>query len=93
MARLYELLVTHAGANPKGFTQFITVQLQSEKPRPEYRFQGSLGFGGKLNYDPGRGFTVTCYSEDLTPERERIMLTTNLMLHKNGFNNDRRYAP
>lgn len=36
----------------------------------EYRFQGRLGFGGKV-WAPanGRSPTVTCYLEDRNPER------------------------
>ena len=42
----------------------------------EYRFQGNLGFGGKF-YNSGGKWYVTCYLEDLTPERELIIKTVN----------------
>ena len=47
----------------------------------EYRFQGALGFGGKvwLCLD-GRGVFVTCYSEDETPERLNIINKANKLL-------------
>lgn len=39
----------------------------------EWRFQGDLGYGGKLKYQSHDGFHVDCYREDETPERlERI---------------------
>lgn len=38
-------------------------------PVLEYRFMGSLGFGGKLRLDSWRGAVVTMYPEDETPEK------------------------
>lgn len=93
MATLYQILIEHAGAPASGVASFITAQLQGDQPCPEYRFQGKLGFGGKLYYDRARGFTVTCYSEDLTEERKGILEATNRALFKNGFNRDPRNAP
>lgn len=93
MAALYQLLIEHAGAPASGIASFITAQLQGEQPCPEYRFQGKLGFGGKLYYDRARGFTATCYSEDLTDERKGILAATNRALFQNGFNRDPRHAP
>lgn len=93
MATLYQILIEHAGAPASGVASFITAQLQGEQPCPEYRFQGTLGFGGKLYYDRARGFTATCYSEDLTEERKGILAATNRVLFTNGFNRDPRNAP
>ena len=41
----------------------------------EYRFQGDLGFGGKIYMEhPPR---VSCYKGDETPERLRMIRVTN----------------
>jgi hypothetical protein len=45
----------------------------------EWRFCGSLGFGGKLRYS-NDGFRVTCYSEDRTPECDKCIQTANARL-------------
>jgi hypothetical protein len=46
----------------------------------EYRFSGSLGFGGKLHYNGFRGAYVTCYPEDLTDERQATIDKVNEQL-------------
>lgn len=92
MSTLYQLLISEVGAKPGQVADFLTHQLGDE-PCPEYRFQGSLGFGGKLVYDRSRGFTVTCYPEDETPERKELLKKVNTLLHQHGFNIDPRYAP
>lgn len=47
----------------------------------EYRFQGNLGFGGKLwgNRSP---LVVSCYREDETSERLQVIKNTNEELSK-----------
>lgn len=45
----------------------------------EFRFIGSLGFGGKVWSDSGRLY-VTCYQEDRTPEREAAIKRANARL-------------
>ena len=45
----------------------------------EYRFMGSLGFGGKLYAERG-GFRVGCYPEDETPQRLAAMERANRLL-------------
>lgn len=45
----------------------------------EFRFMGSLGFGGKVRASGGRVF-VSCYQEDETPERVATIDRTNSML-------------
>jgi hypothetical protein len=46
----------------------------------EFRFGGSLGFGGKV-WNNGC-FYITCYKEDETPERIRAMEKANEELEK-----------
>lgn len=45
----------------------------------EFRFMGSLGFGGKVHWTGGRLY-VSCYSEDRTPERAAIVERANTKL-------------
>ncbi len=42
----------------------------------EYRFQGYLGFGGKI-YAQGDAVWVSCYREDETPERLALIAVAN----------------
>lgn len=65
---VYALLVEHCGANPDQREDFVRAM---EGDCTEYRFIGSLGFGGKLyhsryNRPPLR---VSCYPEDENPAR------------------------
>ena len=46
----------------------------------EFRFQGSLGFGGKIYFNPHRGLYVSCYREDETPERNSAIERMNAWL-------------
>lgn len=45
----------------------------------EYRFMGSLGFGGKVWWNRGQLY-VNCYPEHMTPEREVTIAATNKRL-------------
>ena len=42
----------------------------------EWRFQGDLGFGGKI-YNKYDGLRVSCYPEDMTPERKAMIERAN----------------
>lgn len=47
----------------------------------EWRFGGSLGFGGKFWADTlGKRHYITCYPEDSTPEREKLIREVNARL-------------
>jgi len=49
----------------------------------EYRFQGTLGFGGKFRDNANRlAPYVDCYSEDRTPPRSAIIEAVNAELSK-----------
>jgi hypothetical protein len=49
----------------------------------EYRFQGSLGFGGKLYVeDHGDRWRVSCYREDETSERREAIRKANKRLRE-----------
>ena len=79
--RIYDILVAHAGAyDDKGGCVRIQFRYFMESEGKEFRFQGRLGFGGKFRKDGGWNgnvWHVTCYSEDETPERRRIIEQTN----------------
>lgn len=73
---IYDILVFRVGAHPADRDAFV---FHLTDGREEWRFQGSLGFGGKLYVEPRR-WRVGCYREDLTPERERVIGVTNAAL-------------
>lgn len=73
---IFELLVTNAGARESMRDEFVYHLTHGCK---EFRFQGSLGFGGKLYVEP-RGLRVSCYREDETPERNETIEKTNAAL-------------
>src|SRR6185312_14716735 len=77
---IYDILVAHAGASvaENNYQQFRRFMEEGDK---EYRFQGLLGYGGKFWNTDGRWF-VNCYSEDVTPERAKIIEQTNIHLVK-----------
>lgn len=70
---VYDVLVEHAGTHPDGREEFV---FHLTRGCTEYRFMGSLGFGGKL-YVERRGWRIGCYREDLTPERAEAIRVTN----------------
>ena len=75
---VYGVLVEHAGAS--GYdddrSQFVRVHT-GHAVCTEFRFMGSLGFGGKYRSETS---TVDCYPEDLTDERRKIIQKTNAVL-------------
>lgn len=77
--KIYDVLVTHAGASNEESSRISFVHEFSKRERPtsEYRFMGKLGFGGKFRYP---AFTVDCYPEDETPARRTVIEHTNQQL-------------
>lgn len=71
-----EILSQHAGF--RGDVPMF-MHAQTRSVCPEYRFQGSLGFGGKL-YREGDRMWVSCYREDETPDRFTVIERTNAAL-------------
>jgi hypothetical protein len=63
---IYDILQTECGATDYWRENFCYAM--QEQDCREYRFQGSLGFGGKLYNNHGK-LHVSCYREDETPER------------------------
>ena len=72
---VYDILVQHAGANNDQRDREWFIYVHKDTCR-EYRFQGSLGFGGKLYVEPD-GWRVSCYPDDRTPRRQAIIDATN----------------
>ena len=77
-SRIYDILVIHAGASDRGddLQSFVWTQ---ERGCREYRFGGSLGFGGKFYADRFE-WRVGCYREDDTPARCRAIQEANAAL-------------
>ncbi len=70
------MLVNTCGAHRDDGESFIRYA-QEDDPL-EFRFQGHLGFGGKLYFESVP--RVACYKEDETPERKRIVDDANEFL-------------
>ena len=79
--QVYDLLIEHAGAlDSLGQREsFVYHFAKSDSIPTEWRFQGSLGFGGKFWRNDGRIY-VTCYPEDQTPARRKVIEVTNKSL-------------
>lgn len=73
---VYRVLVDEAGASDRECEDFMFF---AGKGFREYRFQGRLGFGGKVRWD-GRRVWVDCYPEDMTDERRAIIERVNRLL-------------
>lgn len=79
-ARIHDILVEHAGMIGAGFhRQYRDFVHALATDCREYRFGGSLGFGGKYWPEEWR---VSCYSEDETKERRETITRTNEALAK-----------
>lgn len=76
---IWDVLVEHAGASELGRSDFVDVETWQDCT--EYRFQGSLGFGGKFWRNRDRWY-VTAYPEDVRglPERQQAIDTANAAL-------------
>lgn len=71
---VFDILVEHAGVSEQQRGEFVY-----HFGTREFRFQGNLGFGGKLYNDDG-DLSIGCYKEDYTPEREKIIEEVNELL-------------
>ena len=73
---IWDVLEQHCAAPPSMWPQFEYHFPQCR----EFRFQGSLGFGGKVWKRYGAGVFVNCYAEDETPERRAVVEAANQAL-------------
>ena len=71
------ILVETCGASQHEDDTECFVRYAQDNPQ-EFRFQGNLGFGGKLYF--GTVLRVACYQEDETPERKRMVDHANKLL-------------
>lgn len=77
--KVYDLLVSIGGA-PEGYRySFIFAHTADNTICTEWRFIGLLGFGGKYRSETN---SVSCYSEDETPERLSLIRKLNAELSK-----------
>ena len=78
--KIWDVLVKHAGASGLLSERncFVYSFCEDKHPPTEYRFCGSLGFGGK--FWNNNAFYVTCYKEDETPDKTKIILEVNRLL-------------
>jgi hypothetical protein len=74
---VYQVLVDTCRANSSGLSGFVYNFTSNDTGR-EWRFQGSLGFGGKFWYPE---MAVDCYLEDETPDRLASIDKANSMLY------------
>jgi len=84
--KIYDLLVEHGGA-PSRLIHGRDVHKESfvhhatEVGITEYRCVHALGFGGKF-WNRWEGWDVTCYQEDETPERKKLIKKLNKLLEE-----------
>lgn len=78
---IWNVLVAVCGAN-RDEDEFSSFEAYiEERESLEYRFQGKLGFGGKVWIDRDRPFgEIGCYEEDETPERLEMIKNANELL-------------
>lgn len=83
--RCWDILVEHAGASTNLYDKECFVSHAINKDRfyklTEYRFCGNLGFGGKFWRNDGKIY-VSCYPEDETPARKKIIEKVNKLLEE-----------
>lgn len=75
--QIYDLLVLHVGA-PEGLRQQFVLSWDA---MTEFRFMGTLGFGGKF-WKKRDGYYISCYPEDETPGRLVLIQEANRLLRE-----------
>ena len=85
---IYDLLTILAGASSGMKQDFVHSQRDSEYFVNEYRFQGSLGFGGKF-WVTRNNMYVNCYPEDETDKILEIIEVVNralkILMDRHGY--------
>lgn len=69
---VWAILVEECGASEEMRDEFL--HHAQRQDRLEFRFQGALGFGGKVYLPEAR---VSCYREDETPARLAMIAAAN----------------
>ena len=79
--KVWDVLIEHAGASSHDADRLaFVISSVGEDRLPEYRFQGALGFGGKVYLRDRRGWEVYYYPEDRSQKRDAIVSRTNAAL-------------
>lgn len=85
--KCWDILVEHAGAynDNRGYNRAAFVQSMLDEGYggcQEYRFDGTLGFGGKFRRNGNRNYRVhvTCYPEDETEKSRATIAKVNKLL-------------
>lgn len=78
--KIWDVLVDGAGAKESMREDFLfSVRDHDISRELEFRFCGNLGFGGKIYLDSDRA-RVSCYYENETDERRKIISDVNTKL-------------
>jgi hypothetical protein len=78
--QIYDVLLANCGPFPSYSNRDSFVrEFTAKNHTKEWRFIGTLGFGGKF-WDNNGKYYVSCYSEDETPERTRTIAVVNAKL-------------
>jgi hypothetical protein len=80
-SKVWDLLVNIGGARKDWHDMFVR---HATNDLVEFRFQGHLGFGGKI-YGASYRVFVDCYHDEHTPERDRIIAEINAGLKELGL--------
>ena len=85
LGKMYDILVMHVGARKDSYDRKSFVQcaiIWDYRFSFEYRFMGSLGFGGKIWLPLDQAPYVSCYGENETPERNEAIEKANQELSR-----------
>lgn len=77
--QIYDILVREAGADNRAYSRECFTLTVTAPTFREYRFGGSLGFGGKF-WNANDEWYVNMYTEDFNPGRVEVMVATNATL-------------
>ena len=75
--KIWQILEEHAGAYPNNKDNFLANWPECT----EYRFCGSLGFGGKIWHNCRKVY-INCYSEDLNPKKQKVIDKVNGLIQE-----------
>jgi hypothetical protein len=84
--KIYDILCEHAGCyrakeGETDLSRMSFIRYATEGTWTEFRFGGSLGFGGKVWNNAGHWY-VSCYYEDEGKKQTKIIGKTNAALDK-----------
>jgi hypothetical protein len=82
---IYRILIDVCGASDSTYARILFVDTFSYDPEKtyqteEFRFQGKLGYGGKIYNDSYHGIRVSTYKENSTKEIQKMIQSANVLL-------------